>query len=195
MATVTTKPMTATEFYDFVHRPENSDRVFELERGEIVELTRSGKRHGFVCANTTRVLVNFAQLRRKSYVCSNNVGMIVERDPDTVRGPDVMLFEDVASIDDLETKYGERPPRLAVEVVSPNDSPGKLNRKIREQIGFGVLLVWVVDSEMRCVTVYRPGQGRSIEQYTLEDTEELTGEDVLPDFRCQVADFFAFPGQ
>ena len=28
-----------------------------------------------------------------------------------------------------------------------------------------------------------------------EENEELTGGDVLPDFRCRVADLFALPGQ
>jgi len=33
---------TADEFFDFVHRPENRDRFFELERGVIIEV-RPGK--------------------------------------------------------------------------------------------------------------------------------------------------------
>jgi Uma2 family endonuclease len=49
----------------------------------------------------------------------------------------------------------------------------------------------VVDPEVRSVTVYRPGQIMVV----LDDTEELTGEDVLPDFRCRVADFFRLPGE
>jgi Uma2 family endonuclease len=46
MATVQTKLMTAEEFWDFVHRPENRDRSFDLVRGEVVEMSLSGKRHG-----------------------------------------------------------------------------------------------------------------------------------------------------
>lgn len=195
MATVATKPMTAAEFYDFVHRPENRDRVFELERGEVVEKSLPGKLHGFDCANSTGILSNFTFARGKGYVCSNDTGIVVEKNPDTVRGPDIMVFEDVISFEDLEEKWGRTPPRLSIEVLSPNDNPGKLNRRIREQIQFGVALIWVIDPGLRTVTVYRRGQGRTIEQYTLEETEELTGEDVFPDFRCKVGDFFAFPGQ
>ncbi len=33
MATVSADLMTAEQFYDWVHRPENADRFFELERG------------------------------------------------------------------------------------------------------------------------------------------------------------------
>jgi Uma2 family endonuclease len=191
MATVATRPMTADEFYDFVHRPENRDRAFELQRGEIVEMSLPGKLHGFVCANVVAILVLFARQRKKGYVCSNDTGVVVERAPDTVRGPDVMFYEDAKNYEELEKKFGKTPPLLAVEVLSPNDRIGKVNRRIKEQLDFGTGLVWVVDPESRNVTVYRPGKGYSV----LEESEEITGEDVLPDFRCRVAEFFALPGQ
>jgi hypothetical protein len=38
MSVVTTKRMTAEEFFEFVHRPENANRWFELVRGEVIEL-------------------------------------------------------------------------------------------------------------------------------------------------------------
>ena len=191
MATVATRPITADEFYDFVHRPENRDRVFELERGEIVEMSRPGKLHGFVCANVVIILGLFARQRKKGYVCSNDTGVVVENDPDTVRGPDVMFYEDADRYEDLEKKFGKTPPRLAVEVLSPNDRIGKVNRRVKEQLEFGTGLVWVVDPESRNVTVYQAGKEYSV----FEEADEITGADVLPDLRCKVAEFFALPGQ
>jgi Uma2 family endonuclease len=191
MAIAATRRMTAEEFYEFTHRPENRDRIFELEHGEIVEMSRPGKKHGLVCANSVRILGNFAAARKKGYVCSNDAGVVVERDPDTVRGPDVLFFEDVADYTEMEEKYGETPPLLAVEALSPNDSMGRVNRRIKEQLEFGTRLVWLLDPEARNVTVYRPGKAH----YVVEENEELTGEDVLPDFRCKVAEFFNLPGQ
>jgi len=73
MATVVNKPMTAEEFYEWTHRPENRDRRFELERGEIIEVSRPGKQHGLICANIAGVLWTFAKRRKKGYVCSNDV--------------------------------------------------------------------------------------------------------------------------
>jgi Uma2 family endonuclease len=80
---------------------------------------------------------------------------------------------------------------LAVEVLSPNDTFAKINRRVQEQLRFGTPLVWVLDPDASNVTVYRPGQPYSI----VEQGEELTGNDVLPDFRCKVVEFFAMPGQ
>jgi Uma2 family endonuclease len=191
MATVGTKLLTAEEFYEWANRPENRGRICELERGRIVEMSRPGKLHGFFCANVVRILGNFAVQRKKGYVCSNDTGVIVERNPDTVRGPDVLFFEDVAKAEEIEEKYGETPPLLAVEVLSPNDTYIKVRRRILEQIAFGTKMVWVLDPDARNVMIHHPGD---IDR-TAEEGQELTGNDVLPDFRCRVADFFTLPGQ
>lgn len=191
MATVQTQLLTAEEFYDWAIRPENRDKVCELERGVIVEMSRPGKLHGLICANVARMLGNFAAARKKGYVCSNDTGVIVERGPDTVRGPDVMFFEDVDSVDQVEEKYGERPPLLAVEVLSPNDTHGKVVRRVREQLRFGTRMVWILDPDARNVIVHHPGH----EDRVVEENEDLIGNAVLPDFRSRVSEFFALPGR
>jgi len=190
MATAATKLITADEFYEWANRAENRDRLFELERGEIVEMSRPGKRHGLICANVVRILGNYVVQRKKGYVCSNDTGVVVEREPDTVRGPDVLLFEDAERIDQVDEKYGEKPPVLAAEVLSPNDTMGKVRRRVREQLRFGARVVWVLDPEARNVILYRAGK----EDQLAEEAEELTCEDVLPGFRCRVAEFFEVPG-
>jgi Uma2 family endonuclease len=191
MAAVPTRLMSVDEFWDFVHRPENADRNFELVRGEVVEMTRPGKRHGFVCANVVIILGSYARQRQKGYVCSNDTGVVVERDPDTVRGPDVLFFEDAESFEEIDRKWGDQPPRLAVEVLSPNDSVGETNERIQDQLNLGTPLVWLLDPESHTVTVYRPGK----QHYVLREDDVLSGEEVLPDFKCKVRDFFTMPGR
>jgi Uma2 family endonuclease len=195
MTTATTPPatkrMTAEEFCDWVHLPENANKWFELVRGEVIELPPPQKIHGVVCINVTRIVANYAFQRRKGYVASNDSGVILERDPDTVRGPDVALYEDAAKFADLHPKYGEVPPRLAVEVLSPNDKAKHVTRKITDYLANGVDLVWLIDPEDRTVTVYRRDRG----QYRVKHDGELTGDDVLPDFLCKVADIFHLPAE
>jgi Uma2 family endonuclease len=191
MATASTKLMTVDEFWDFVHRPENRDRKFELVRGEVLEMSKPGRFHGFVCVNIAVLLFLYAQQRKKGYVCSNDTGVIVERDPDTVRGPDILFFDDVDSSDNISRKWGSDPPRLAVEVMSPNDTMSEMNERVADQLNCGTPLVWLVDPEARKVTVYQPNNVL----YVLKEIDEITGEDVLPDLRCRIADFFKMPGQ
>jgi Uma2 family endonuclease len=193
MATVTsptTKLLSADEFFDFVHRPENHDRFFELERGVIIEMPPPGELHGAVCGNVGWILGGYTRQRGRGYVCTNDTGVILETDPDTVRGIDVTLYDELLTYGELNPKYTRRLPKLAVEVLSPDDRPGKTMRRVSEFLRQGIPLVWVVDPEACDVTVHRPGK----EPYVLGKDDEITGEDVLPDFRCRVADFFRLPG-
>jgi Uma2 family endonuclease len=193
MTTTTTAKqlMTAEEFCDWVHQPEQADKWFELVRGEAIELPSPTKPHGFVCFNVGRILGNFLFERGKGYLTVNDSGVILERDPDTVRGPDVAFYEDANTFAELHPKYGEVPPRIAIEVLSPNDRANKVLRKISDYLRCGVGLVWVIDPEIRTVTVHYPGKA----QVELAENQELSGEDVLPGFRCRIADFFRLPGE
>jgi len=191
MSTVTAaEPMTAEEFADWVQRPENANRWFELFRGEGIELPAPTRPHGVVCSNIVWILGCYVRQRQFGYVASNDSGVILEREPDTVRGPDVALYEDATSFEELHPKYGEVPPLLAVEVLSPSDRANRVLRKITDYLTHGVQLVWLVDPEDRNVSVHAPNRT----PLRLKQEAELTGDGVLAGFRCRVADLFAIPG-
>jgi Uma2 family endonuclease len=192
MSTVTTKQqMSAEQFFAWCQRSENRDGHFELERGEIVELSRPGERHGFVCLNVGSILGNFAFQRRKGYACGNDTGLILDRNPDTVRGPDLVFYDQARRYEDLNSGYSDQPPTLAVEVLSPNDRWGKVTRRITQFLARGIAVIWLVDPEGRSVTVYRSNQLPQV----FEGDDELLGDPELPGFRCRVADFFYLPGE
>jgi Uma2 family endonuclease len=183
--------MTAEGFFDWLQRPENQGKHFELVRGEVVEMSRPGELHCHICGNVTGIFYNFIRQRRKGRVLPNDAGIILARDPDTVRGPDVVFFDEVKPYDQLNPKFAEGLPVLAVEVLSPNDRIGKVTRRISELLKAGIRLVWIIDPDARDVTVYRQGR----EPQVFDATQELTGGDVLPDFRCPVGDLFIVIGE
>jgi Uma2 family endonuclease len=110
---------------------------------------------------------------------------VLERGPDTVRGPDV-AFWSIKRQPEMPEGYFLIPPDLAVEVLSPDDRRGDVRAKIKEYVFYSVPLVWLVDPETRTVLVYR-GNMRGTE---LGDDDALDGGDVLPGFSCKVADLF-----
>jgi Uma2 family endonuclease len=180
----------AEAFLDYAHRPENQGKHLELVRGQVVEMSRPGERHCLVCGNVVWVLNNYIRLRRRGRVLSNDPGILVERDPDTVRGPDVALFDDVKPYDQLNPKFAEGMPTLVVEVLSPNDRVGKVTRRIGEYLRAGVRLVWVIDPEERDVAVHRPGQPSEV----FDGDQVLVGYDVLPELACALSDLFFVAG-
>lgn len=68
----------------------------------------------------------------------------------------------------------------------PNDTAVEVQEKTRMWLEAGARLVWVVYPETRSVVVHRSLKEIS----TLTDEETLTGEDVIPGFRCRVAEIF-----
>lgn len=188
-AAVPTTRMTVDEYWEFVNRPENADRLFELHKGEVVEMSRPTTLHGIVAGNIGFDLITYARRVRKGFVTVNDAGVVLEEKPGTVVGPDVAYFVGIKRFEDVPPKWAERPPVLAVEVLSPNDKQGKVNRKVEDYLHGGVRVVWVVDYEERNVTVIRPDR-----QLTVVDAGTmLTGDPELPGFACPVDQFFVLP--
>jgi Uma2 family endonuclease len=191
MIATLTNTMTADEFWEWASLPENSDKRFELERGRVVETPPPGERHGGVCAWVAHLLWVYVLRLGRGRVIGNDSGLLVETTPDTLRGPDLMLFLESRSLDELSQRYATDIPTLIVEVLSPRDRLGEINRRIGQYLKRGVPLVWVLDPDAHTVSVGRPGK----EMYTLDETEELTGDNILPEWRCPVADIFTLPGE
>jgi Uma2 family endonuclease len=191
MASVLTKLMTAEEFYDFVNEPRNRDRHFELEAGEVVKVSRPGEIHGMACTNGIRLLSNYTFQRKKGYVLANDTGLVLERDPDTVRGPDISVYLESRKFQELERKWPKRLPKLIVEVMSPNDRMGKMLKRIAKFLKKGVAMAWLLDPEDETLTIFTPNR----EPIVLERDEDVAGLKLLPDFRSKVSDFFVMPGE
>ena len=73
---------------------------------------------------------------------------------------------------------------VAVEVLSPNDTQQEIDDKVDEYLSAGVALVWVIDPKPRTAAVHRS----LTDVRTLGPDDALDGEDVLPGFRCALAE-------
>jgi Uma2 family endonuclease len=81
-------------------------------------------------------------------------------------------------------------PDLAVEVLSPRDLVYKVDRKIQLYRDAGVRLIWVVNPESRTVDIHRFGITPGV---IVRERDEISGDDVIPGFRCPVAALFRTP--
>jgi Uma2 family endonuclease len=101
------------------------------------------------------------------------------------------MFAESVRLEELSPRYPEQLPQLVVEVLSPNDRQGRTNRRISQYLRLGVPVVWLVDPDVRSITIYQPGK----EHQVAEGGDVLMGGDSLPDFRFTAAEIFALPGQ
>lgn len=147
----------------------------------------TGINHGRTVIKVSVQLGNFIMPRQLGTLVGSDTGIWLERDPDTVREPDIAYISaEKMPLDADIPGYSEVVPDLVVEVRSPNNSLREIREKALMWLDFGVHLLWVAHPETRTVDVY--GIGSSVLTLTEDDT--LDGGEVLPGFSCPVRDIF-----
>ena len=109
--------------------------------------------------------------------------------PDQVRIPDVSFISwDRYPGDEVPDEgISSFMPNLAVEVLSPGNTKGEMDRKLRDYFLAGVELVWLIDPKTQTAKTYlSPEDVRRISK-----TGSLDGGNVLPGFRMALKDLFA----
>ena len=184
MTTIETRLLTA----DDLLRLSGEGRRGELIRGVLCETMPTGHEHGRVVANLVAEIRYFIKPRRLGTVVASDSGVWLERDPDTVREPDIAFTSaDKIPLDARISGYSEVVPDLVVEVVSPSNSRGEVHDKALMWLSHGARLVWVVYPETRTLDVY--AGGGAVSTHVGED-DALDGGDVLPGFSCSLSDIF-----
>ena len=116
-------------YHDPWHRP------VELVRGELVVHEPPGHEHGRVAMLIGVELVLHVRARAAAtgvtpgYVAACDPGCWIERDPDTVRAPDVAYVAAERAPTGAVHGYLEGAPTLAVEVLSPTDCPASSRQR------------------------------------------------------------------
>jgi Uma2 family endonuclease len=110
--------------------------------------------------------------------------------PNLIRRSNLSLIRaDRLTPERMSESYCAIPPDLALDMVYPGDLAEYHARKLEDYFRAGVRLIWLVSPRHRTVHVYRSDRsGR-----WLRSEDELSGEDVIPGFRCRVADLFPGP--
>lgn len=159
----------------------------ELIRGEVMELTPPGVRHGRIQLRVGRLVEEFVDSSGLGHYVTAESGYLLASKPDTVRAPDVAVVtaDRVAGFEG-EVGYLPLAPDLVVEVVSPNDSFSDVETKARMWLEHGSQVVWVVEPDSRRVLIYELGKHRR----DLGDDDTLDAPDILPGFSVQVSRLF-----
>ena len=179
--------VTATELPALSSRLSREGKRAELVRGDLVVMTPAGGRHGQVAHKVALVIGNHVLDRNLGRVFAAETGFLLQRDPDTVRAPDVAFVAgDRLGTGEVSAGFLEMAPDLAVEVVSPSDSPAAVQAKVDDWLAAGTRLVWVVDPETRSVTGHRPKGAAAV----VPEAGTLDGAPVFSDFSVRVRDLF-----
>lgn len=168
---------------DLLRMPDS--KSFELVDGHLVE-RNMGMESSEVIVLLGRKLGNHCEPLRLGRIFDGEAGYQCFPDaPNRVRKPDVS-FVALERMPVTPKGWATVAPDMAAEVLSPNDLACEVDSKVDEYRAAGVRLVWVINPERHIVYVHRlTGPGA-----ILRDGDELTGEDVIPGFRCPVRELF-----
>src|SRR5437870_2103657 len=174
--------MTAEEF----GRLQDDGSHRELVRGRIVRMNMPYPSHGQICGKTHLLMGPHIDDHDLGHLIINDLGVITERGPDTVRGAD-LAFYSYARVPrgPLPQGYLSVVPELVIEVRLPGDRWSRLLRKVSEYLDAGVSYVCVLDQQTESLQIYSAEE--PVQILTAED--EFALPEILGDFRCEVTRF------
>ncbi len=159
----------------------------ELVDGRIVFMSPTGGKHGLIELYLGSALHHFVQEHNLGWVMTGEVGIYTRRNPDRVRGADVVFLSSERWPEDPPDGFLEVAPDLVIEIMSPNGRWQNVRQKLAEYFAIGVRWVWIVQPENQAVLVFR--SITEMQQYGMDDM--LVGEGVLEGFTLTVARLFA----
>jgi Uma2 family endonuclease len=179
---MTTSPIQIVPFDHWVLLPENVDKRYELIAGEIVEKMVSNQEASEIAATILAYI--------KIYLLKNPIGRVRGADGGYHIGteryiPDVSYMSKARQSERNKDSYNPLAPDLAVEVLSPTDTPKIIRVKVMNYLAAGTV-VWLVSPESQEIEVYIAGQPARV--LGIDDT--LDGGTVLPGFTMAVKQAF-----
>ena len=178
MTTTKQKLMTADEL---LRLPRGDGRRYELIRGVLVEKMPTGDPHADTTVLTSYFLTQYTFDSGYGVTRVGEPGYRLEREPDTVRAPDIAWFSP-GRIPEGTEGYPEIAPDLVVEVKSPSNSNPEMAAKAQMWLCYGSRIALALDPDTATATIYRP----NTEPVTLSEDDILDLGDLLPGFSTPV---------
>ena len=174
--------LTAEEFDNY---PFEEDKRYELDEGELIEMTRPAYKHNRVLARLmARLFIFFESHPIGEMLISENLYALSQA---TRLAPDMAIILGNHSAELSDAKVIDIIPDIAAEVLSPSEYPKRIHRKLVQYFKAGVKEVWLTDPEARAVEIFT---GPTLPETALEGDDALTSP-LLPEFKLPLTDLFA----
>jgi len=171
------------------------DDLLRMPNGDWYELIDGVAKEKSIGAKSERVVVRLASLLDQ-HCLATGCGMVFgntgyrncfPNKPRQLRKPDVSFIA-AGRLPNNEPPDGDFTiaPDFIAESVSPGDGYDEVLERVMDFRSAGTLLMWVISPLNKSVQVRR-ADGTCSEFFA---GDSLSGEDVIPGFKCQVAELF-----
>ncbi len=167
-------------------RLDPDTRAGEIVDGVWVPVTHGTWRHGAIVVTIACLLKLYAR-EHSGWSVAADPGVKLGRNPDRLRAPDIgMVRKERVPTGKGVDGWLEGAPDVVVEVLGDSQTYSEMTKKALEYLAAGAKMVWLVDPDPRRVVLFTPPAQVRI----LGEDDTLDGADVLPGFRCKVAEMF-----
>jgi Uma2 family endonuclease len=174
--------LTAEEFDNY---PFEEDKRYELDGGELIEMTRPAYKHNRVVQNLNgELLFYFRKTRIGEVLNPENLFAI---SPSTRLAPDVAVILGDRREELWNAKVIHIVPDIAAEVLSPNETPSRIHRKLKQYFQAGVKEVWLIDPDAQAAEVWT---GPTLPERALTGGDSLASA-LLPGFTLSLEELFS----
>lgn len=170
-------PDSIATWLEFVERPENSSRSFELINGEIIEKMPGTAYNSWLALRIAVFIIKFCEANGIIHFLSTGDGTYDING--NVLAPDVAFkyTPPAKTYPDLDA------PLWVVEVISTNDKAEDIRQKRQIYLNAGILY-WEVYPNLQRVDVYAPDEP----MHSVDVNGTLDGGAVLPGFKLGAAE-------
>lgn len=174
------KVWTYDEFLEFVFRPENEERIFELIHGEIVEKMPGRTRNSGIPMIIAGNVYAFCREHNLPFFTSGADGAY--RISGQVLAPD-FAYKRTSLSDDYPDPV---PPLWVIEVISPTERPDDIRAKRLIYVA-AKILYWEIYPKSLSIDIYAPGEPVQ----TAEIGATLDVGDLIPGFTITTREIFS----
>ena len=179
--------------YPGVLTAEDFDRISqdgirrELLYGNLFDTPPLDDKHKNAAGNIESALRGYVLPRQLGWVRGMGTGVLIERNPDTIKAPNIFYapFADFPYALGTE-KYIEAVPAWVCQIITPEDYQCTVFDRTSFWIRHGVKVVVEVYPAERAVMLHR----KDVPFVTLTGDDALDGGDVLPGFNLPLSEIF-----
>jgi Uma2 family endonuclease len=169
-----TKTLLTAEQFD--NYPFEEDKRYELDEGELIEMTRPAYNHNRVMSTLHLELgIYFRQSRIGEVLLSENLYAL---SPNTRRAPDLAIILGDRHAELKNATVISIIPEIAIEILSPSETPRMIHRKLNQYFRAGVREVWIIDPADSTAKIWT---GAHLPDHELSGSDALTSP-LLPGF-------------